>query len=187
MTAVALGVGLLLSACAMPMASHQPSMSNIERLRKPETPKLTVGDFRLEPGKPAAMDRAVNIRGSTLVSPDGKSYALFLKETLATELRAAGKLDTAGAIVVSGLLNESRVDAAMSVGTASLGAIFIVTRDGREVYRKALRVEATWTSNFIGAVAIPMAMNQYTALYSDLVGKLLDDPDFQAAVRATSA
>lgn len=186
MTAVALGVGLLLSACAMPMASHQPSLSNIERLRKPKTPKLTVGDFRLEPGKPAAMDRAVSIRGSTLVSPDGKSYALFLKETLATELRAAGKLDTAGAIVVSGLLNESRVNAAMNVGTASLGAIFIVTRDGREVYRKPLRVEATWTSNFIGAVAIPMAMNQYTALYSDLVGKLLDDPDFQAAVRATS-
>jgi hypothetical protein len=59
----------------------------------------------------------------------------------------------------------------------------VVIREGREVYRKALRVEERWVSSFYGAVAIPMALNQYTGLYRKLVTRLLEDPEFVAAIK----
>ena len=41
-------------------------------------------------------------------------------------------------------------------------------------------MQATWPSSFVGVEAIPAGINQYTALYHSLVGKLLDDPDYRA-------
>lgn len=177
-------VSLTAAACATPMPTPGPSIDNLQRLRKAETPSMALGEFRLAPGLPAAMDRKVNVRGSTATSPNGGSYALFLKDTLAAELKAAGKLDAASGVSISAQLTESQAEAGVDVGLAKLGATFVVTRDGREVYRKALRVEETWVSSFYGAVAIPMALNQYTGLYSKLVTRLLEDPEFQAAVRS---
>jgi len=176
-------VGLTAAACATPMAAPGPSIDNLQRLRRAEVPPMALGEFRLAPGLPADMDRRVNVRGSTVTSPTGGSYALFLKETLAAELRAAGRLDAASGIVISGQLTESEADAGLDVGIARLGATFVVTRDGREVYRKALRAEERWVSSFYGAVAIPMALNQYTGLYGKLVTRLLEDPDFGAAIQ----
>lgn len=176
-------VGLSAAACATPMATPGPSIDNLQRLRRAEVPPMALGEFRLAPGLPADMDRRVNVRGSTVTSTAGGSYAQFLKETLAAELKAAGKLDPAAGIVISGQLTESEADAGLDVGIARLGATFAVTRDGREVYRKALRAEERWVSSFYGAVAIPMALNQYTGLYSKLVTKLLEDPEFLAAIQ----
>lgn len=176
-------VGLTLAACATPMATPGPSIGNLQRLRKADVPPMALGEFRLAPGLPATMDRRVSVRGSTVTSPKGGSYALFLKETLAAELQASGKLDPASGIVITGELTESEATAGIDVGAARLGATFVVTRDGREVYRKPLRVEESWVSSFYGAVAIPMALNHYTGLYSKLVTKLLEDPAFAAAIR----
>lgn len=164
------------------MSAPGPSIGNLQRLRKADVPLLALGDFSLAPGKPQAMDRRVSIRGSTVTSPSG-SYAVFLKETLAAELKAAGKLDAASGVVITGLLTESQATAGIDKGFASLGATFVVTRDGREVYRKPLRVEADWTSVYLGPIAIPMAMNQYMGLYGKLVTQLLEDPEFAVAIR----
>jgi hypothetical protein len=50
------------------------------------------------------------------------------------------------------------------------------------VYEKEIAAEASWESSFVGAIAIPAAMNQYGALYKTLVSKLVDDPDFRRAL-----
>jgi len=176
-------VSLTAAACATPMAAPGPSIDNLQRLRKAEVLSMALSEFRLAPGLPDAMDRRVNVRGSTVTSPNGGSYALFLKETLAAELQAAGKLNATSGVVIAGQLTESEAAAGIDVGVAKLGAMFTVTRDGREVYRKALRVEETWVSSFYGAIAIPMALDRYTGLYSKLVTQLLEDPEFKAAVR----
>src|SRR5690606_487165 len=105
----------------------------------------------------------------TLRPPGGDSFSKYLGDCLATELRAAGKFDAASGLVVSGLLTESRVSSGVPTGEAALAATFIVTRDGARVYEKTLSVRSTWESSVIGAVAIPDAINQYTALYGRLV------------------
>ncbi|MBK8400156.1 MAG: hypothetical protein IPL29_03550 [Propionivibrio sp.] len=72
------------------------------------------------------------------------------------------------------------MDAAIGTGTARLGANFTVDKAGQRLFEKTLSVDSRWDSSFVGAIAIPEAMNQYTALYKELAGKLFDDRDFRS-------
>ena len=107
------------------------------------------------------------------------SFSQYLWQTLIVDLQASGLYDTASQTQISGFLTDSILDVPTSTGQASLGARFVVVRSGKTVYEKELKAGASWPSSFIGAVAIPEGINQYAALYHDLVGKLLDDPDYK--------
>lgn len=180
----ALAVAAALSACvSVKLPTPSANAENVEKLRSASMAPSQVGEFKLAPGKPAAMDTSVGgLRGSS-VSPSGGTFSQQLREELSAELKAAGLLDASSPVVISGLLTDSQVDAAIGTGTGRLAARFIVKRGGAVVFDKELAVEAKWESSFIGAVAIPMAINQYGALYKTLVGKLADDPEFRAAVK----
>ncbi len=77
------------------------------------------------------------------------------------------------------------VDAAIGTGKGRLAAKIQIKRDGQTLFDKEIVAEATWESSFVGAVALPAAINQYGALYKTLVGKLFDDPDFKRALAAS--
>ncbi|WP_338638615.1 hypothetical protein [Burkholderia pyrrocinia] len=49
-------------------------------------------------------------------------------------------------------------------------------------YDRTLRAESTWDSPFFGVSTIPLAAGQYEALCRKLIGMLLEDADFRAAV-----
>ena len=142
-----------------------------------------MGQFALAPGKDKSLDTSISVRASSASAPTGGSFAEYLRETLIVELKSAGLLNTASPAVITGFLTESQIDPAISEGSAKLGARFVVTRAGSAVYDKELTVSSKWESSFVGAVAIPAAINEYTALYRKLVGALLDDPKFQEATR----
>jgi hypothetical protein len=185
-----LAIGLLLVASALggcasgPLGAHQPSMDNVLVLRQPEMGSAAVGAFVLAPGAKAAIDKGVSVRGSVLRSPVDDSFAAFLGDSLRVELQAAGKLDPASTTVISGQLTKNELHAAgVSTADATLAARFIVRRSGASVYEKLLSEQRTWPSSFVGAVAIPEAINQYTEMYTKLLAQLFADPQFKAAVR----
>lgn len=157
------------------------SVDNIQRVRALGVPPLAVGDFKAGPA--VTDDAGIGMRSNTVSSPVQGSFAQYLKENLSVELRAAGLLDPTSRTVVSGELVESKLDAASSQGTGSLGARFVVTRAGTKVFDKAFRVQGAWESSFVGAVAIPAAVNHYGGLYRELIGKLLDDAEFRRALK----
>lgn len=171
----------LLTGCAqLQMGAPVASVDNIGKAKSIGAP-VALGDF-----KPAAAvkdDAGISMRTNTVTSPVQGSFAQYLKENLAVELRAAGLLDPASKTVIGGELTDSKVDSATAQGTGSLGARFVVTRTGAKVFDKELRVDATWESSFVGAVAIPAAINNYGALYRKLIAKLLDDDEFKRALK----
>lgn len=177
-------VSLALFGCAtvkMPVPTTA-SADNLSTLKAANLAPAKAGAFVLAAGKPAAMDTTLDgLRGSS-VEPANGSFAKTLREELVVELKAAGVYDEASAIVIAGELTDSMVDAAIGTGTGKLGAHFTVTRDGKNVFDKTVTVEAKWESSFVGAIALPAAINQYTALYKTLAGKLFADPDFQKAL-----
>ena len=174
----------LLTGCAqIPLGAPAVSVDNIQKAKAADMTPVAVGEFGLAAGKDKAIDAGISMRSNSISSPIQGSFAQYLKENLAVELRGAGLLDPASKTVISGKLTDSMADAASSQGKGSLGAQFTVMRDGRKVYDKELRVSSTWESSFVGAIAIPAAVNQYTTLYRTLIGKLLDDPDFRSAVK----
>lgn len=180
--ATALLAALLVGCAAVKMPPPTASAATVEKLRAANLAPANVGTFALAAGKPAEMDRSVGgLRGSSIAAASG-SFSQQLKDELVATLKASGLYDDKAPIVIEGRLTDSKVDAAISTGTARLAAQFSVTRAGQKVYDKEVAVDATWESSFVGAIAIPAAINQYSALYKALVDKLLADAQFRAAL-----
>jgi hypothetical protein len=172
-----------LAGCTSVMPPPTAGGENTQALRAANLTPANVGAFKLAPGRPASMDKelAGGLRGGNISAPSG-SYSQHLKETLRAELNSAGLLDPQSKVVIEGQLTDSKVDAAIGTGTSRLAARFQVTRDGKTLYDKELVAEDSWDSSFVGAVAIPKAIERYGATYKLLVGKLLSDSDFRRAL-----
>ncbi|HZT56631.1 MAG TPA: hypothetical protein VFA35_10420, partial [Burkholderiaceae bacterium] len=182
---VLVAVAALFTGCAqVPLGTPVASIDNIQAARAVGMQPVNVGKFELAAGKDPTLDKGLAIRAASVGSPIDGSFAKYLRETLTVELKAAGLFDPTAKTTIEGFLTDSAADAAMSRGTGRLGARFVVVRGGRTVYDKELKVDASWDSSFVGAVAIPAAINEYSALYRKLVAKLLADPAFRAAVTA---
>ncbi len=175
----------VLTGCAsVTMPAAAPSAANAEKLRATKLAPAQMGSFKLAAGKPADMDTTLGgLRGSS-VSPANGSFAGQLRDEIASELAAAGLLDPKSGIVIEGQLTDSMVDAGMSTGKGRLAAKIQVKRGGQTLFDKEIVAEATWESSFVGAIALPAAINQYGALYKTLAGKLFDDADFKRALAA---
>ncbi len=171
-----------LAGCAVKMPAATTNAETVEKVRGARIQPAAVGGFTLAPGKNPEMDKTLGgLRGSSL-SPASGSFSQQLKDELVAALKGAGLYDERSPRVITGQLTDSQVDAGMSVGTGRLAARFIVTRAGAQVYDKEVAVDAKWESSFVGATALPAAINQYGALYKSLVSKLMDDPAFRAAM-----
>lgn len=176
-------LSLSLSACAMQaLPPPQATLDNIQALRAAGAGAMAVGDFTPAPGRPVEMDRSIAVRAGVQAAPDG-SFAKYLGETLAAQLKAAGKLDPGSSLSVSGVVTDTHVDSAVPNARAALAARFTLTRSGKVVFEKTLAVESRWDSELIGAVAIPDAFNHYVGLFPQLATKLFTDPEFIAAAR----
>jgi len=171
-----------LAGCAqIPLGAPAPSFENIQKARTSGTAPVAIGQFRVAPGANPEIDAGLSVRSNSVVSPVEGSFAQYLRQTLTTDFQAAGLYDAASTTTLSGFLTDSTLDVPSDTGRASLGARFVVVREGKTVYEKELKTSATWPSMFIGMEAIPTGINQYTSLYHKLVGTLLDDPDYRAA------
>ena len=177
-------MGLAAAGCAnVAMPAPQPSLPTIRALRDGDLPALKVADFSLAPGMSQSSYSSVTIRSVVLSPPGGGDLAAYLQHTLEADLRAGGKLDDKSALGVSGILTKSDVSSAIGTGSGSLAAKFSLRKADKVVFEKDFSVSDQWDSSFIGAEAIPDAMNHYTALYDKLVQKLLTDTDFEAAAK----
>jgi hypothetical protein len=143
---------------------------------------MALGKFTLADGKSAGMDQKVSVRSNTFFSPFDSSFAAYLKEALATDLRTAGLLDAQAPVILSAELTDSQIDVPAGDASATIAAQFTVTRSGQTVYRKELRQRSSWKASFVGIEAIPAARNEYEQLYRKLSAALLEDPEFRAAV-----
>ena len=186
LTGLAALSALSLAACAVaPLPPPTASLDNIQTLRRGEFAKVSVGAFTAGPGAPTAMDRRIIVRAGSQAAPktSNGSYAQFLGDTLAAELKGAGKLDASSPFVVSGVITQTHVDSAMPLARAALSARFTLTRSGAVAFEKEFSAEAEWKSSLIGAAAIPDAFNHYLGLFPELVSQLLADPDFRTAAK----
>lgn len=178
-TFIGLGAVLAITGCAnIVVPAPQPTQANVAAAKKlPQAVK--VGVFKAGSTLSASADKSISVRGSnTLNAPAGQSFSSYLRDVLATDLRAAGKLDDAAAISITGELTQSELEAGMSVGTGQLSARLTATRNNAVCFDKALTASSQWESSFVAAVAVPTAFNQYAALFPELAGKLLKDSDF---------
>lgn len=174
----------LIGCASVTMPPPTANASTVEKLRTANLAPSTVGRFSLAPGVNPEMDKSVGgLRGSSIHGANG-SFSQQLKEVIIAELMAAGLYDEKSQTQIEAQLMDSQVDAAIGTGTARLAANFIVVKADKHVFEKALSVDTQWKSSFLGGIAIPEAINQYTALYKALAAKLFDDKDFRDTIAA---
>ena len=154
-------LSISLTGCAsITMPPPTASTSTLEKLRAANLAPSSVGKFKLAPGLNPQMDKTVTgLRGSSIQGANG-SFSQQLREVIIAELKAAGLYDEQSQIQIEGQLSDSHVDAAIGTGTAKLAAIFTVNKAGKKVFEKTVSVDSRWESSFIGAIAIPEAINQ---------------------------
>ena len=70
-----------------------------------------------------------------------------------------------------------------STNSGEISARFVVKRGGEMRFDKVKQIHHQWESSFAGAVAIPLAMNNYPVMVHMLIGQLITDPDFIRALR----
>lgn len=177
------GSTTLIGCASVTMPPPTANANNVEKLRMANLTPTAVGKFSLATGVRQDVDNSLGgLRGSSVRAPSG-SFSQQLKDVIVTDLKAAGLYDDRSQIQIGAQLTDSQVDAAISgPGTAKLAAIFTVDKAGQRTFEKALFVDSQWDSSFVGAIAIPEAINQYTALYKALAAKLFDDNEFHAAL-----
>lgn len=172
----------LLSGCAINAPAYQPSIGNVEQLKKSAPAPVNVGSFSVRPGIEGA--GSISLRGNPMASPIGGDYAAYLADALRKDLMLAGKLDPKSGIEISGQLLKNDIAAGgFSTNSGEIEARFVVRRDNLERYNVVHRATDTWESSFVGAVAIPKAQQQYPVLVQKLLGLLFGDAQFQAAIK----
>jgi hypothetical protein len=174
--------GALASGCSLMAPQYSASIDNVQKLKN-------AGDFASRVGKfDSAADKAnanpISLRGSSLASPYGDSYAAYLAEAIRQELALAGKLKPDAEIEISGMLLKNDIDTSgINIATGDIEARFVVKQGTAVRFDKVKTVHLEWESSFAGAVAIPRAQQQYPTLVQALLGALYDDPDFLRALK----
>lgn len=171
-----------LQGCAFPSATYQPSIDNVELLKKGNGRTVALGSFTVQAG--ATGGTSVSLRGNSMVPAVGSDYAAYLADALKQELVLAGKLDPKSDLEIAGTLMKNDIAAGgFSTNSGEIEARFVVRSGGSVRYDAVKRAEASWESSFAGAIAIPKAQQQYPQLVAQLLNKLMADSQFIAALR----
>jgi hypothetical protein len=184
---VALFTGIAVSAflvgCAGPAPNYAPSIDNVETLKKIQgSPAVKTGVISVAPGLQGGT--SLQLRANTMTSPVGKNYGDYIAEALHQELELAKLYNPQSGVEISGTLLKNNIDAGgVSTNAGQIEARFVVTANGQVRFDKVKRIEKKWDSSFAGAVAIPLAANNYPVMVQSLVTALVTDPDFVKAIR----
>jgi hypothetical protein len=175
---------LALEGCAsFKLPAPTANIENVSALRDSRVAKAGVSSFSLAGGKAAALDKSVSVRGST-IAPEKGTFAAYLGETLRSDLQAADKYDANSPTVILGELLDNQLHAAgASQADALLSVRFRVKRSSDVLYEKVIDQRASWKSSFVGAIAIPDAINHFGDQFRLILLQLYKDPQFQAALR----
>lgn len=173
---------LAMQGCAVKSASYQPSIDNVELLKKGNGRAVALGSFTVQAGAPGGA--SVSLRGNPMLPAVGSDYAGYLADALKQELVLAGKLDPRSDLVIAGTLLKNDIAAGgLSTNSGEIEARLVVRSGGTVRYDAVKRADASWESSFAGAIAVPKAQQQYPQLVAQLLNKLMSDPQFIAALR----
>lgn len=169
------------SGCSVVAPNYSASIDNVETLKKAGDFKAKVGNF----ASPAAPGNAnpISLRGNSMASPNENSYGAYIAEAIKQELAMAQKLAPNADIELSGLLLKNDIDAGVGTGASNIELQVVVKKNGKVGYDQTKSASRKWESPFVGAVALPRAVQEYLLTIQNLLGSFYEDKDFINAVK----
>jgi hypothetical protein len=184
-----LGISLVLAAmtilivgCAGVAPNYSPSIDNVELLKAAKIPASKLGKITVKADMPGS--RSIALRAASIASPVGIDFGDYLAYALRQELELAKLYDSNASAEISGTLLRNNIDAGgLATNSGQMQARFVVKRGGAVVFDKTKQIEHRWESAFAGAVAIPLAANNYVVMVQKLISSLVSDSDFAQVLR----
>jgi hypothetical protein len=174
---VVVGIAALQAGCASTAPRYDASYSAVQDLKRAEVSRVTVNDFVADPRSAKAIE-SLTIRGGKYSSPAG-TFAKYVSDALRQELESARTADSRSTIVIDGVLLQNELNAAgFSTGYAVLELALTVKSGGRPVYEGKKSARHEWPSNFVGAIAIPRAIENYPVVVRKVLAEFYADPVF---------
>lgn len=175
-------VSAVLVGCAAQAPNYTPSIDNVEALKKIGGASVKTGAITAAPGMPTA--DTVRLRAVGMTPQGVKTYGEYIAAALRQELELAKLYNPQSGTEISGTLIRNNIDAGgISSNEGQLEIRFVVTANGQVRFDKVKKIERKWESSFAGAVAIPLAANNYPLMVQSVLGALISDPDFVKAIR----
>lgn len=172
---------LALAGCVQHLPPPGASVDQVVALRASPVAAVAVDPFRAS-GSAAAKDRGFAVRDVVIKPPKGQNWSGWLRDGLAAQFDAIGKLDPAAPVRIDGEVLTNEGGENFDDGKARLSARFRVTRDGAVRYEAVKSVRSEWNSSVIGMIAYMEAERNYSGLYAQLLDQLIADPAFRAAI-----
>lgn len=173
---------ILSTGCSVMAPQYSASLDNVQTLKDSGNYAAKVGEFTS--GKDKGNANPISLRGSSLSSPYQNSYSNYLAEAVKQELSLAHKFSSSADVEVSGMLVKNDLDASgISVGRGEIEARFVVKKDNQIRYDQVKAVSHEWPSSFVGAIAIPRAIQEYPSLVQKLLAALYADNAFLSALK----
>lgn len=171
----------LASGCAATAPRYAPQIGTTLELRAAGFDKVSIGKVVKDAGVKKDVNK-LRARAVTVSSPYG-SYTEYFREALMAEFDHAELLDAAAPLRIDGVLTHNVLGGNMDREYAEIGATLTVTRGGQVVYNAAKTARHDWESSFLGAVAIPRAIENYRVGVQRLIAAFIADPQFAAALK----
>lgn len=176
---------IALAGCAAPrLAPVAPSLRAIDATRQALPRPIALGTFGPAPTLEPRRDSSLAVRAMIIRPPQGGSFSTHLRASLEEMLRISGRLDAGAPLVLSGRLTENQLGENLDTGNATLGATFILTGNGTELWRGEVRVSRPFNSSLLGVIAYQEADRAYGALFGELAEALMREPGLRAAIAA---
>lgn len=173
---------VLTTGCASKAPPYNANIDNVSTLKKSGAAPVGGVSLTVAAGTPGASE--IGVRATTLLSSVGSNFADYLADAIKRELELSKLLDPQSPTSITGELLKNELDASgFSIGKGSISARIIVKNGNTVKFDKVKSADITWESSFMGAVAIPKAIESYPELVQKLVTQLVSDPDFPAALR----
>lgn len=169
-----------LTGCTTTAPNYMPSPQTTDRLQLERVQAVRVGEFTA--GKNVA-DTALQLRANSMVPAQG-TYARYLADAIRQELELVKLYSTTSNIEIGGVLLKNEVDTGFAdKATGVIEAQFTVRRDGVVRFDRLKTARTQWQTDFLGAIAIPRAQQEYSRLVQALVAELFSDPEFIGALK----
>jgi hypothetical protein len=172
---------VLLSACATTAPRYEANHAAISDLKTSTLAGVTVRDFTANPDRKVKVE-TLTLRGGSFKSPYG-TFAKYVTAALREELERGGATAAGPGPVIDGVLVRNEINAAgFSTGYADIELALNVRRDGQLVYQASKTAHHEWQSSFVGAVAIPRAMQNYHVVIRKVLAEFYSDQAFVLAI-----
>jgi len=177
---IGIAVVLTFAGCAAVAPNYNTSPASAQRLQEAKVQAVKVGEFTADK---AAANASIGLRASTMVPKQG-TFAQYLADAVKNELELVKLYSAASGTEITGVLIRNEMNTGLAVtGDGLIEAKFVVQRDGKVRFDKTLTAKIQWDTNFVGAVAIPRAQQEYPRLVQTLIAQLFSEPDFVAALK----